>query len=110
MAMNNLMPEVSAWYQDVVSGSLFEVVAIDETSGTIEYQMVDGEVGEYDTNSWQLLFLSPAQPPEDWRNPYELNSEDQAYADQTLVPENWSGALSDIEPDLMDLGDDFQIL
>ena len=28
--MNKLMPEVSAWYQDLVSGNLFEVVAYDE--------------------------------------------------------------------------------
>ena len=40
--MNKLLPEISAWYQDVVNGSLFEVVAIDEASGTIEYQTVDG--------------------------------------------------------------------
>lgn len=107
--MNTLMPEVSAWYQDSVSGILFEVVAIDDASGTIEYQMVDGEVGEYDTVTWQTLYLSPAEAPEDWRSPYELNSEDQAYSDQTVVPENFSGALSAIEPDLLDLGDDFQI-
>ena len=108
--MNNLLPEVGAWYQDITSGSLFEVVAIDEEGGTIEYQMVDGEVGEYDINSWQQLYLLQAEPPEDWRSPYELNSEDREYSDQTMVPENWSGALSDIEPDLMDLGDDFHNL
>ena len=108
--MNNLMPEVAVWYQDIVNGSLFEVVAIDEAGGTIEYQMVDGEVGEYDSSSWQQLYLSPAEAPEDWRSPYELNAEDQVYSDQTMVPENWSGVLSDIEPDLIDLGDDFLIL
>lgn len=108
--MHTLIPEVSAWYEDVSSGSLFEVVAIDEASGTIEVQMVDGEVGEYDTSSWKELFLSPAEAPEDWRTPYELNQEDKIYSDQTLVPENFSGALSSIEPELMDLGDDFQLL
>ena len=108
--MNNLMPEVSAWYQDVISGTLFEIVAIDDVSGTIEYQMIDGEVGEYDSSSWHQLYLAPAEAPEDWRSPYELSDEDQAYSDQTFVPENFSGALSDIEPDLMDLGDDFQLL
>ena len=45
--MNNLLPEVGVWYQDITSGCLFEVVAIDEEGGTIEYQMIDGEVGEY---------------------------------------------------------------
>ena len=108
--MHTLIPEVSAWYEDLVSGSLFEVVAIDEASGTIEVQMVDGEVGEYDSGGWKELYLAPAEAPEDWRSPYELSHEDKLYSDQTLVPENFSGALSAIEPDLMDLGDDFQIL
>ena len=45
--MNNLLPEVGAWYQDITSGSLFEVVAIDEEGGTIEYQMIDGEAVSY---------------------------------------------------------------
>ena len=108
--MNTLMPEVSAWYQDVISGNLFEVVAIDEASGTIEYQLIDGEVGEYDRSTWQTLYIAAAEPPEDWRSPYELNEEDQIYSDQTLIPENFSNPLADIEPDLMDLGDDFQII
>ena len=43
--MNNLLPEVGVWYQDITSGCLFEVVAIDEEGGTVEYQMIDGEVG-----------------------------------------------------------------
>ncbi len=50
---NNLLPEVSAWYQDLASGSLFEVVAYDEEQRTVEYQMVDGAVGEYDLSTWQ---------------------------------------------------------
>lgn len=107
--MNKNAPEVSAWYQDLASGSLFEVVAIDEASDTIEIQMVDGEVGEYDSATWKQLYLAPAEAPEDWRSPYEINLEDNTYSDQAQVPENFSGALSDVEPDLMDLGDDFQI-
>jgi hypothetical protein len=107
--MNTLAPEVSAWYQDVVSGSLFEVVAIDEASDTIEIQMLDGAVGEYDSVTWRQLYLAPAEAPEDWRSPYELTVEDSLDSDSVHIPENLSGALSEIEPDLMDFGDDFQI-
>ena len=107
--MNTLVAEVSSWYQDLVSGTLFEVVAIDDDSGTIEYQHLDGEVGEYDTATWRQLHLLPAEAPEDWRSPYELNDEDRIYNDQAMVPENWSGPLADIEPDLMDTGDDFPL-
>ncbi|MFM1896341.1 MAG: hypothetical protein RLZZ385_1415 [Pseudomonadota bacterium] len=106
--MHNLRPEVSAWYQDLVTGALFEVVALDDDS--IEFQYVDGEVGEYDVGTWQQLDLLPAEAPEDWRSPFELNDEDGIFDDQDIVPENFSGALNGIEPDLLDLGDDFHIL
>jgi hypothetical protein len=108
--MNTLMPEVSAWYQELASGNLFEVVAIDEASGSIEYQLLDGEVGEYDSASWQMLYLAPAEAPEERRSPYALSTEDRAYSDQTMVPEDFSGPLTELEPVLMDFGDDFQIL
>lgn len=90
---------------------MFEVVAIiDEASGSIEYQLLHGEVGEYDSVSWQMLYLAPAEAPEDWRSPYALSTEEQAYSDQTMVPEDFSGPLTELEPELMDLGGDFQIL
>lgn len=108
--MNKVLPEVSSWYQELTSGALFEVVAIDELNNTIEYQLLDGELGEYDLSTWRLLTVNKAEAPEDWRTPFELNSEDQAYSDQVFVPENFSGALLDIEPVSLDLDDDFQIL
>ena len=40
--MNKILPEVSAWYQELISGALFKVVAIDDLNSTIEYQLLDG--------------------------------------------------------------------
>lgn len=108
--MNKILPEVSAWYQHLGSGTLFEIVAIDEPNSTIEYQLLDGELGEHDFNTWRQLAIREAEAPEDWRTPFELNSEDQAYSDQVFVPENFSGAFFDIEPESLDLGDDFQLI
>lgn len=106
---NKLLPEVSAWYQDVASGNLFEIVAVDEASGTIEYQLIDGEIGEFDEASWNQLYLIAAEAPEDWRAPFELSDGDDSHQDFAQVPENLSGVLSGVEPELMDLGDNFKI-
>lgn len=107
--MKRLLPEVSAWYRDSVSGSVFEVVAIDEDSGTIEIQLIDGEVGEFDQATWRTLILSKAEPPEDWRSPFELPTEDEFYSDDAIVPDDWS-PLSRYEPEMIDFGDDFSVL
>ena len=107
--MKNLEPEISRWYSDAVNNTLFEVVAIDDESGTIEFQLVDGEVGEYDISTWKSLMLKPAEAPEDWRGPIEMPNEDDYFCDEAIVPENFSGVLSEFEPDLIDFGDDFSI-
>jgi len=61
--MNKILPEVSVWYQELISGALFEVVAIDKLNSTIEYQLLDGEVSEYDLSTWsQLLSAKPKRP------------------------------------------------
>ena len=108
--MNNLSAEISAWYQDLNSGTMFEVVAVDEVNNTIEIQHVDGEVGEYDLATWKQLNLLAAEAPEDWRSPFEISREDNNYNDQAMIPENLSDPLSEIEPERMDFGDDFQVL
>ena len=64
-AVNDLSPEISAWYKDLVSGKLFEIVACDEDGGTIEYQLIDGEVGEYEIATWKQLYLITAEAPAD---------------------------------------------
>ncbi|MFK7864046.1 MAG: DUF6763 family protein [Pseudohongiellaceae bacterium] len=108
--MKQLSPEVSKWYKDAVNDTVFEVVAIDETSDTIEIQFIDGEVGEFDYGTWKSLILSPAAQGEDWRSPFEVPSEDEVGFDEAMVPENWSGPLNGLEPDLIDFGDDFSVL
>jgi hypothetical protein len=53
----------------LASGALFEVVAIDEPNSTTEYQLLDGELGEYDLSTWCQLSIIEAEAPEDWRPP-----------------------------------------
>lgn len=74
--MANLAPAIGDWFIDRSQQQLFEVVAIDEHSGTIEVQYVDGEVDEFDTESWRLLSVESAAPPEDWSAAYEMDSAD----------------------------------
>jgi hypothetical protein len=108
--MHKLLPEVAAWYADATSGMVFEVVAIDEESHTIEIQFIDGEVGEYDRPTWKSLLLSSIEPPEDWRSPFEVSAEDGLDSDNAIIPDDWSGPLSKFEPEMIDFDDDFQIL
>ena len=99
--MRNNIPSVGNWYRDSQQGAIFEIVAIDDMGQTIETQLIDGEVSEYDIESWGQLELQTIEEPEDWRNAYELSQEDSLNPDDTIVPENWSNPINTIESDIV---------
>ncbi len=95
--MARQLPIVGEWYQDAEQDTLFEVVAVDDHSGTIELQYEDGGVGEFDFDSWKQMIVLPAEPPEDWRVPYELGSDDSYDPDAVYVPNNYDDPLSSLD-------------
>ncbi|PCJ92907.1 MAG: hypothetical protein COA46_02735 [Porticoccaceae bacterium] len=97
--MASQVPVIGTWYQDAVEDQIFEVVAVDDDAGSVEIQYVDGEVSEFDFETWQQMLLLSAKPPEDWRASYELSDEDRSITDDVFVPVNWNDPLSDLDFD-----------
>lgn len=91
------VPQISEWFIDKTSNQLFEIVAIDEDSGSIEVQYVDGELSEFDLESWVVLELEPAAAPEDWSAAYEVATEDR---DSDVHFDSLADPLNTIEPDI----------
>lgn len=96
--MTVITPRVGSWYQDAVDGHLFEVVAIDEQTATIETQHFDGAVEEYDFETWRAMRVLEAAEPEDWSGPYEVDGHDHHEIDGDLALSDWSDPLLKIEP------------
>lgn len=57
---------IGQWYRRFDTGDMFLVTGMDERAGTIEVQTSDGDLDEFDADTWQALPLEPAPPPEDW--------------------------------------------
>jgi hypothetical protein len=51
--------------------------------------------------------LVEVEEPEDWRNAYELDAEESSDPDLPFHPEDWSGPLSNIEPEFMNGVEEF---
>lgn len=68
---NRLKPVVGNWYNHLDKGDLFQVVALDEASGTIEIQEFDGGLDELDVEEWRQMAIESAAPPEDWSGPVD---------------------------------------
>lgn len=61
-----VFPAVGEWYLECVTEAEFEVVDVDEDTGLVEVQYLNGEIGEFDQDEWKSLELSKIEPPEDW--------------------------------------------
>ena len=106
--MAGMRPAVGRWYQDTERGLLFEVVACDFDDETVEIQHLEGEIEEFDLDTWRELPIRPVAEPEDWRNGYELSSEDALDPDVPLHPdEDWSGAIDKLDADDVGIDDDY---
>ena len=100
--MDTPPPRVGSWYQALDQDLIFEVVAYDEDEQSIEVQYIDGELDEFDDESWAELALEEIDEPEDWRNAYELSKEDYDDHDDRISAHGLSDALNDVEPDDID--------
>lgn len=75
-------PVISQWYKDVENDLLFKIVAIEESDDTIEVQYHNGDIGEYDSDSWYNSTFDFVEAPEDWSAPYgNIEADDLGYSD-----------------------------
>jgi hypothetical protein len=75
-------PIIGSWYKDVENNLLFKVVAIDEKNDAIEVQYYDGDIGEYDRESWYASTFDNIEDPEDWSAPFDdVENDDLGYSD-----------------------------
>jgi len=68
-------PVIGQWFRRP-NGTLFEVVAIDDASATVEVQQFDGTIDEFDIDAWPKLLLIEAAAPEDWSGSLDMDPED----------------------------------
>lgn len=103
-------PEIGQWYARGDKGELFQVVGRDEESRTIEIQCFDGDVDEFDAETWRALPLERAEPPEDWTAPMDsVQADDLGYSETEMKSADWTRPLQplrvegeaweDIEPE-----------
>jgi hypothetical protein len=61
MAIPLCDPEIGLWYRDI-QNRVFEVIAL-EDDDTIEVQYYDGDISEYDRESWDQLCVNIVSDP-----------------------------------------------
>ena len=94
MAIALCNPEVGLWYRDI-DNRLFEVVAL-ESEDAIEVQYYDGDVTEYDRESWDLLCVNVVSEPGVSLN-FNDDVSDESIISTRLETVSWDDVVDDTE-------------
>lgn len=96
--MAHFFPAINSWYQENSTGQLFEVVAVDEKYGTIEVQYKDGDLAEFDMESWGQLDIFMSTMPDEGSigfddSPFEKESSQYIYGNplEEIEPDTFTG-------------------
>ena len=75
-----------------------QVVAYDEDNDTIEVQLFEGEVTEFDLDSWNQPNLELVEPPEDWSEPFDdLGPDDMGSTEKSMHPTDCNGPADEVD-------------
>ncbi len=86
-------PVIGHWFQRP-SGTMFEVVAIDEDDSTVEIQQFDGTIDQIDIEIWPKLLLLEVSAPEDWSGSVDMDPEDYVGKSDNEVPAGFQDPLA----------------
>lgn len=90
---------VGQWYLRWDKGEIFQVTGCDQQAGTIEIQTFDGDLDEIDDETWRVLPLGLAEPPEDWTGPVDdVEHDDLGYSETEMTGADWAGPLQSYRP------------
>lgn len=92
-------PVLHRWYKDIENDLTFKVVAIDSSDQSVEVQYKDGDIGEYDMDTWYNSTFDYVEAPEDWSAPYgDMDTEDLGYSDtdKHVSPDQENMNISDL--------------
>jgi len=75
-------PIIGSWYKDLESKLKFKVIAIDEKDDAIDIQYLNGDIGEYDNDTWYSSSFDCIEAPEDWTIAFDgIEVDDLGYSD-----------------------------
>jgi len=86
-------PVPGQWYENLEEEESFRVLSVDEDSELVEIEYLDGDIEEFDLESWHEMDLERIQEPEGWS---ESDDEDETEEDE----EDWEEDEDEDDDDL----------
>lgn len=101
--MASFFPAIGSSFQELATGQIFEVISVDEENDSMEVQYQDGDIAEFDKDSWSHHDVIMASPHTYGRDHF---GDDSPF--ERDEPQHYYGnPLEDIEPDSFGGFDDY---
>lgn len=97
-------PVVNQWYQQVDKDTQFRVTSVDDATGLVEVQYLDGETEEIDLDDWYEMEMEAIDEPEEWAGDEDDEdwAEDEEEEDEEDLDEDDDESLDDLDEDYDD--------
>ena len=96
---NELDPIVGQWYLHRDKGEMFQIVAVDASSGCVETQSFAGDVEELDWAGWHEMDIEVAAAPEDSTGPFDgIEPDDLGLSETGMSSQDWRMSLEASRP------------
>jgi hypothetical protein len=69
-------PVPGQWYEDLEDEVVFQVLSVDPDEELVQIQHEDGEIEEFDLDTWHELDLDKADEPEGWSGSDDEDEDD----------------------------------
>jgi len=90
-------PIIATWYCHLNKGQRLFVVAVDESARIVEVQHFDGDVEEFDLDTWYQLDIELCKAPENWSGPLDIgNVDDLGTEVSDTRPSDWNEPLNEL--------------
>ena len=89
-------PIIDEWYHYPAKAQKFKVIAFDDHAATVEIQYFDGNIDEFDLDTWYELDMERIEPPEDWTGPMDnIEKDDLNPVGTEMQREDWDAPYSE---------------
>ncbi|MGC3979855.1 MAG: hypothetical protein QM808_01175 [Steroidobacteraceae bacterium] len=95
-------PVPGQWYEDLEEESLFQVLSVDPDEELVQIQHEDGEIEEFDLDTWHELDLDKGEEPEGWSGSEDDEDEDEDddwEEDEEEEDDDWDDDEDDMDDD-----------
>jgi hypothetical protein len=91
-------PIIDAWYHYPEKAQKFKVTALDEHTATVEIQYFDGNIDEFDIDTWYDLNIERIEEPEDWTGPMDnIDKDDLNPVGTEMQREDWDAPYQEVD-------------